>query len=307
MKRTLTVALVLATLAAAPSARGWGSATHAHIADQIGYPRGGKNRAEIYSAMAADLFNTAFDLPDYDELYRLTHQPPDCLAPWVAARRKKEKAIGFGFACHNDAFGADSTAHHAGRTVGLDEGYIIAKAGALLALKPLPPELGIPEPVALSLAHGVVEIAVDIMIKRLDPEIGWKVYRAAARRSKRAPKLLVSTFAPVLAPYAGSVDDAAALILDWEAGFQDMMRVYGYALILDEATALSLFAGALADQAGPYLVAQGIAPPPADELEPLILEYLAVAQELCGPDYAAEIAATVQFVDQELRARGIEY
>ena len=77
-------------------------------------------------------------------------------------RSPNARALAYGFVSHNNLWGVDSTAHHAGRTVGLTEGYVIAKAKALGDTAPLPPQLGIPPEVAPTLYHAIVEAGVDL-------------------------------------------------------------------------------------------------------------------------------------------------
>jgi hypothetical protein len=86
------------------------------------------------------------------------------------------------------------------------------------------------------------------------------------------------------------------------------MVLYGHVLMQDDATAIALMAEQLEDMAKAFLVAVGL-PPLSDDLDikPLLEFGIWQAMGLCKDDFAAEVMATADFVEKELRAHGISY
>jgi len=286
----------------------WSWATHAYIVDQLGRKRGVENGNEIYGSMVPDLFNYLFDHPEYlTYLYKQTHNK--FMKVWKAAESKTEKAFAYGFASHNDRWGADFAAHHAGRMYGQGEGYVKAKAKDLLSIAPLPSELGLPEEVALEILHELVENSVDILISQIaDPVIGRKMTSAAIHRRPALSRLLVETYAGDFSSYAGiSYPEAVRVITSAEKEFRRSMVLYGQVLLQDEATAIQLISGQTADVAQSFLAVYGIPLPPREQIVELIAAYMELAISICESDYLEEIEATVHFVDQQLKSHGISY
>jgi hypothetical protein len=286
----------------------WSWATHTYIDDHLGRKRGMKNTNEIYGSMVPDLFNYMFENPDnLNSLYDQTHN--QFMKMWNIARSKTGKALAYGFVSHNDRWGADFTAHHAGRTYGQAEGYAKAKAKDLLTLAPLPSELGIPEDVALEIFHELVENSVDILISQIaDPVIGRKMISAAIHRSPVISRLLVETYAGDFSTYAGiSYPEAVRVITSAEKKFRRSMVLYGQVLLQDEATAIELISEQTADVAQSFLAVYGIPLPPREQVVELIAAYMELAISICESDYFEEIEATVNFVDEQLKSRGISY
>jgi len=326
----LAVILVVSMLAAADG-RAWNWATHAYIDDHLGKSGPLRNMNEIYGGTGPDVFNFLFDHPDWFQyLYAQTHgfrvdsQEYDTFMKlWDAARLDLGKAEAFGFVSHNDVWGADSTAHHHGITFGQDEGYVIKKAtqiqnlAATGAFDPLPaleslfpadtPD-ELKQAVALEFYHNLVEAAVDILVVRLDPMIGKKLAFSAILRSPEFPLLLVKAYGKQFAdkvniPYP----EAVKVILASEKEFRKSMVLYGQALMQDENTAIELLAEQLADQAVSYLAGYGLTGYSAPDLVPIAKGYIEVAMEYCGPDYAHEIDATIEFVKGGLKSHHISY
>jgi hypothetical protein len=287
----------------------WSAATHAYIEDQLGKKRALENSSEIYGGTVPDLFNYLFNYPAYlDYLSGQTHD--DFLKVWNASRWGLEKPFAYGFVGHNDVWGADFTAHHLCRTCGTGEGYAISKAKDLLAIAPLPPELGIPNEVAIEIFHEIVENSVDILVsKKTDPSIGKKIITSAILRSPQFPLLLVKAYAKDFSSYGGiSYLEAARFITAAEKEFRKTMVLYGQVLMQDEATAIQLISEQTADIAASFLALYGIELPiPKEEIVQMVIEYTTLAISICENDYEQEIAATIHFVDHQLSSHGISY
>jgi hypothetical protein len=302
------IGIVLLTLALYSSeAFSWGFATHTYINDHIGKRGALTNANEIYGGVGPDLFNYLFDYPEYlAYLTDQTHHHPKKV--WSAADYGLEKSLAFGFMSHNDTWGIDYTAHHACRTCAAPEGYAIAKAKTILAIAPLPTELGIPEDVAVEIIHEIVENSVDILIQRTDPLIGQKIMSAALLRSPQFPRLLVKVYGQDFAAFAGITPaEAAVFIISTEREFRKSIALYGLALSQDEETAIQLIAEQTADLAGTFLGGYGIPLPPKEQIIEMVVGYMTLAISICEPDYLGEVKATIRFVDHNLAAHGIYY
>jgi hypothetical protein len=301
--------IFLMLLSLSTEAFSWGAATHAYIEDQLGKKRGLENSNEIYGGIVPDVFNYLFDYPScLGYLYNETHN--EFLKVWKASRCGLEKSVAYGFIGHNDVWGADSTAHHLCRTCGAGEGYAITKAKELLNIAPLPPELGIPEDVAIEIFHEIVENSVDILVsKKRDPLIGRKIVASAILRSPQFPLLLVKAYAKDLSSYAGISDvEAARFITSAEKEFRKTMILYGQVLMQDEVTAIQLISEQTADIAKDFLGLYGIdLSLPKEQVVEMVIAYMKLAISICESDYEHEIAATVHFVDHQLKVNGITY
>ena len=294
------------TLGLVPSqAWAWGSATHAYIADRLGSTQGLTNLNEIYGAMALDTFNYPypFDSPYQYLLQDKAHL--EAIKVWNSAKTGDPytRSAAYGFMSHNDVWGADYTAHHSGRTYGLGEGYIITKTADLLSTPygGLFTLLNVPQSLAFDLTHVAVETGVDVMMLRLDSQIGNKIIDAASQRTPQFPELLVQAYANDL-PL--NYQDASTLIRNAEAKFNSLMQLYGQALSFDEATAVQLLSEQLANIADAYLEQYGITLSPED-LVAFIGAYINEAMALCQGDFEEEINQTITFVDGQLRGNSI--
>ncbi len=305
---TIFLALVLLPSIAFP----WGSATHAYIDDKLGEKWGFKNMNEIYGGMAPDIFNYMFDNPAYmSYLSNQTHNDKEVMKVWEAARFGGGKALAYGFVSHNDVWGADSTAHHSGITYGQNKGYIIAKAERLKDILELVPEyqaLKLPDSVALEVSHNLVESGVDILMKRIDPMIGQKMISSVLLRSPEFPLLLVKAYAKDFSKYAKiTYLDAVKIIISAEREFRKTTILYGQAFTQDEATAIKLISEQMAELSEAFLAAYGVTLPPGTDLTPLIKFAIKQSMKICAKDFDEEIAATINFVDQQLFLHGISY
>lgn len=298
-------------LAAAGNAFAWGNAAHTWLASRMGVKSGYYDFQELYGATLPDQYN--FILDGIGAF--LAYQAHANAAPVIdAALNCGQRAAAFGFASHNDVTGADFTAHSAGQTTP-GVGYVVAKAETLA------PELipaltgvllaagaGLPEAQAVAgglsptLAHLLVESAVDLRVKRgLDRGIGAKMLVAATVRSPGVPQLLAAAYAEELAAFSGqSLQEATAYLVGVEAvNRQDILR-YGRAYSGSQRKALKFMAGLGVAVATAYLNAAtnyqyDVVVPPA-----LAVQFLLAADAVVAPDYAAELRATLVFLRAQL-------
>lgn len=314
-KKYMTLWAIFLALVFFPSmAFPWGSATHAYIDDRIGKKEVLKNMNEIYGGMAPDVFNYMFDNPAYMSfLSYQTHN--EFMKVWKAARFVGGKALAYGFVSHNDMWGADSTAHYSCITCGEADGYAYAKAGILKGIierdptfGPLYKALGIPDPVALEVFHNLVENGTDILMKRIDPLIGQKIISSALFRSPEFPLLLVEAYAKDFSKYFGiRYIEAVNIITSSEKEFRKNTILYGQALTQDEVAATQLISEQMAELAKSYLAVYGITIPEGVDLTPLIKFTIEQSMEICTDDFYGEIAATINFVNQQLILHRVSY
>jgi len=308
-KRFVVVGIICLGLTLSSSeAFSWGFATHAYIDDRLGKTDTRNNLNEIYGGVMPDLFNTLFDYPEYlDFMPVQTHLKS--MKVWKASRGEVEKSLAFGFVSHNNRWGADFTAHHTCRTCGERPGYAYVKAGILLSEYPLPPELGIPDEIAIEIFHEIVENAVDILVKGTDPLVGERLSSAAQQRSDRFPRLLVRAYAKRFASFARITElEAAQFIEAAESGFRDAIDSYGQILLLEEDDAILLISQQTASLAQGFLALYGIdLSMPPEQVVGMVASYMALAIELCQDDYLEEIEATIPYVRHNLRIHGVTY
>ena len=303
--KSLPVAVGIAAITMAPlvNAHGWGVVTHAYIAARLNHQFGRDDPNLMCGAMAPDVFNNLVGLPSEVDLPSYTHSEPYCLQILDAAASRSQRALVYGFICHNDDWGADFTAHHSGRTFGKGKGYVIVKAEALAAIAAMPTNF--PKTVALELGHNLVEMSVDVLMRRLDPEIGRKIAAAARNRDPGFPSLLIRSYSADFRRESSHLD-VVPLIEGSETSFRRLMEVYGQGLMKDEPAAIKMLAEHLADLAPFYLKARHLAVPPRDEVVAMLVMNVNLAMQLCERDYAKEIAATIRFVDQQLKNHRIK-
>ncbi|RPJ05509.1 MAG: hypothetical protein EHM36_08205 [Deltaproteobacteria bacterium] len=316
-KRGLVVlsAVFMAMVLISSEAFPWGWAVHTYVDDHIGKKRALPNSNEIYGGMAADAFLYMFSTPDYlAYLSNQTHN--EFMQVWNTARWGLQKSLAFGFVSHNDQWGADSTAHHSGRTFGQAEGYVIAKAqllkpillDELAILFPGFPNPGLLDAIALEVSHELVENGVDILMKRVDRSIGLKITSAALFRSPEFPFLLARAYAPGFSDTFGIPPlEAARIIISAEKEFRKSMILYGQILMQDEATALQLVSEQTAGVAAGFLAANGIELPEDTDITPLVQYFTELAMSLCADDFATEVDATTSYVSAQMKAHGISY
>jgi len=305
------------------SAYGWGSATHAYIAKELGKEFGLVNLQEMYGSTLPDMVNLKNIPPmePYNSLYAKFHFIEEGSQEAIINQAKwcLEEAFVYGFASHNDAWGADYTAHHNAASIpGPDLGYVtekklepIAELGLMENLSAILIDAGFPLEQALILAAALtptvtelgIEVGVDILIKRNeDPAIGLRLFISALFRDSCIPNLLARA-------YSGSDEALTEIIINSEREFRDMMVLYGKALLLDEEAAIN----GIITQWIP--VVSGLVEKlyPGIEISKQIEErFIALGVEVvnegirvCESDYYDEIWATIDAVGERLEKEGI--
>ena len=304
-KRLLIFSLFLGTILSPRSALAWGAATHAYIAEAFHQEEA--NPLEVYGGMAPDLFNLMTDSPEYDYLVKQTHRSYNKVIK--KAEGTDLAAFAVGFAIHNEKKGADYTAHRKGCTT--KEGYVITRANEL-APKIRPAIEGILEnggiefpslwagPLALELAHPLIENAVDLLIKRNEsPSIGTVVFESARDRPSAVSGLLIETYAKAFSKRLDlSFEETGEFIRDAETEFQQLMIRYGEILILEEEEAVlelatqgvSLIEGYVETLLGTHV----------EFPEEAIVDFLHLALEQEEMTYSQEIALTIEYVRKRL-------
>ena len=327
IKAFITFGLICLLLTMVPaSAFSWGDAIHVYISDRLKAQWGYKNINEIWGSEGPDIFNLIFDpnlCPAWlaDQTHGTTTD--SFMKVWNAANTTSEKALAYGFVSHNEAWGADYTAHVSGLTFGQDVGYVNAKAMVLLNTPINPAEqydpnlnpklgeifasIGMDPDQQLIVAHVIAEYAIDIMLRNnVDPFIGLKVKVAALARSKKFPALLVDAYAADYAANCPGIDYPAAayIIASAEEEYRNSMIFYGKTISMPEPVAVQLIAKQIVALASAFL--GGPLPIPEADVVDLVKAAIYVSMEVCG-DYMTEINATIEYVNDNLTTNGITY
>jgi hypothetical protein len=291
----------------------WGAITHAYFANELGYREGMPNAQEIYGSTLPDMFNLMYGSPYNEYLWMETHYGFMKVANRCSGRNLE--AFAFGFASHNDDWGADLTAHRDARTMP-GEGYVIAKVNELVpVLKPqlidiltaagVPDAATIADDAAPGLAENFVETAVDLLVKENeDPLIGYRLAIAAQLRDYRIPFRIYGAYA---VDFADEFDipllEAATILLRAEKDCRDLMRTYGIIFTMEMSESISFLLQWGAGLAEEFLKAEtGM----DIVVSPSILEDFLFDEVLprIEPDYNAEIAATLTYLAGEMGAHG---
>jgi len=284
----LTLVSVLAIFTA--NAYPWGAAVHVYVASMIKPP----NPNIWYGAMAPDCFNYYFGDPTIKyPLLAQFHDNP--IALWNNAGDDPiKKALAFGFFCHGQTGGADTTAHLHGIQFGKKEGYVILKAKVLdniLTKFPKYRKLKAKYPdYSMEVAHNLLENGLDVLLKRIDPGIGEKIFGAALNRANFAtffPDWLASVYAPSLAGLIGAVEDY----------FCGLMTNYGLMFaFMSEPEIVYMLSQQMATYAPAFL-------PNDPDVQMTFEEAFAIAKygtekamEICADTFPKELAVTVTFV-----------
>lgn len=306
----MVVAMLMCSLPA--PCYGWGAATHAYIAKELGDMQGVTDLQAVYGAVLPDMFNLMFGDPYQQDLWTRTHY--EFMKVVEQAESDRDRALAYGFASHNEAWGADRTAH-VSSIANPETGYVIEKQDELAAI--LEPQVrlfllfsGIDGAAALAeeltpiVAHSAVETAVDWLINdKEDPQIGERMRRAALTRGLSVPILLSKAYAADFAQSAGLTDaQATSVIVGAELAFREQIKLYGTLLGRDDS--IEALAEQGAEQAELLLAARNgrILDVPTD----LTREILTAAIDVVKDDYSAEVAATVAQVERELASHGVE-
>ncbi len=309
-----------AVLLFSQSAFSWGWAVHTYIDEQFEAKLQIKDANLLYGVLVPDIFNYEFNVP---ALYMKNQTHNNFMKLWDAARSQPGRALAFGFVSHNELWGADYTAHISGITFGgfgtitghpNEGGYVIAKAYLLKEdpyLKFVFTSLGLPDAVALTVCHELVEYGVDILMRQHDPMVGARITAAALPPNPNFPMLMEKAYAEQLATQFGlSNVETHKFLVSSERQFRQLMILYGQVLMQDDATAITLIAENLAVISKEFLAASGVTLPPSfddTQLIGLIKYGIGKSMDLCAGDFLDEVNATSDFVAHQLAEHGIEY
>lgn len=245
---SLFAVLIAAALLLPAPAFPWGWAAHVSLEQSLG----SASDESFYGAVLPD-FGQA--IPQVEYLYFIqgqTHYKFDRLADKAVSLGLPD--LGAAFAGHNEASGADYSAHVAGFTNPPGTGgYVNAKSALLLGQAlPFPSgsmtlgaflegvlgENGVPPAAAVQIAaaiapevaHSVIEDGIDILlVQQVNPAAGCQLLSSSlARDAAGVQGLLVKSYARNFAgrftiPYA----EAAGILVGAEAAFQGLMTYYG--------------------------------------------------------------------------------
>ncbi|UCF05802.1 MAG: T9SS type A sorting domain-containing protein [bacterium] len=312
-RRTVLICMTILCVSIPASVLAWGAITHTYLAHELGNRWGFINLQEIYGATLPDMFNLMYGSPYKDYLWHQTHYEYMKVAD--KAYRRNTRAVAYGFTSHNDAWGADWTAHH-GAITNPGEGYVITKVQlitpalvpqitAVLQAAGVPDAAIVAQALAPGLSENFVETAVDILVRRNeDPGAGYRLALAAQLRDFAVPILLIRAYVVGLSrefnmPFLAAV----GLIAGAEKEYRDLMKFYGGIFTKSEEEAIDLLAeqGALLAQA--FLKAEtgyDVTVPVSD-----LADFLRnVAIPAVEPDYGIEIAATLDYLETAMPAHG---
>ena len=288
----------------------WGWATHTYLLKQLV----GDDADAVYGALVPDV-GQVMDPTLGEYIQEQTHHKFSKLVGKGFAMGLPDTA--YGFASHNEFWGADNTAHNP------ISGYVTLKTAALVALTGLDGQVyalllskGITDPDASFLAaqfadviaHEAVEYAVDIRLEETrDPAVGESLADAAELRNPRVPDLIVRAYGRNFAARFRFPDSAAETLLrTGESDFQAFMVGYGSLLAVGNR---QIIVGALAQQGAERLHAYVLALTGLDVTVPAgNLASVLIAAFLVTDDYGPALDATLGLLrrDLSLRIRDIE-
>ncbi len=314
MKNRLFLSLIIGvTLCAGPNlAFGWGAATHVYLAKELGHEPGVMNLQEMYGSVVPDMFNLMFGYEHQDYLWTETHY--QFLKVVEEGNSDESMAFAYGFASHNEDWGADHTAHISSVTVNPEEGYVVTKMkilapqlrlGIMLFLNAngiaYTPELL--DELALAISDTAIESAVDLLVSQdEDTQIGMRMQVAAKLRSPFVPMLLSRAYAKEFAGEAGTiVEEAILMIVETETTFKEYMELYGEMLAQENAIDLMAEQGAQLAE----LMLEGQYGITIEVPSELMKTGLLAAIDLVKDDYSEELAATLGYVEGQLESHGV--
>jgi hypothetical protein len=240
--------------------------THLYIADKV-CPSCGPKSDFYYGAIAPDLALYVGDQAKWPTSFLDTHYLFMDLR--TAARTSSQQAFAKGWLTHNEQWGADFYAH--GHPPYLPGGYVVQKAKAIASA------YGVDE----ELAHYLVEVAVDLLVKKNDdPKIGLKLLNAVLYRSWEDRNLLANVLV-----WQNQRTDWLTLTTA-ELAFRNLVGRYAMALSLPSP----LDKGAIADL-GVQLAKEMYGLEVSKET---LLGWLNFAMTFCKDDYKAVIEGAIE-------------
>ena len=307
MKKILIFICFISLMLVPASALAWGSATHSYFAKKLGKNNGYINLQEMYGAVVPDMFNLMFGHPYRNYLWTQTHY--EFMKLVDVAKIGIGKAFAYGFASHNEKWGADYTAHICA-VLNPGEGYVVAKTNMLAPL--LEPKIteflianGIPytpelvQELSLAFADSSVESAIDLLVSQNeDKQVGAQMALAAQLRNLFVPFLLAKAYAQDLAQQPDMTNyQATSLIFNAEKQFREYIKSYGIMLTKDERIDLMAQQGAqLAQERLEKEYEISVVVPPG-----LMKESLLAATGIVKYDYSLELTATLNYLKTQLK------
>jgi hypothetical protein len=264
----LMIYLLFMALSLSPTlVQAFNPATHLYIAERV-FPNSVQKIDLYYGSIAPDLVYYVLQ-PDKwptPTAFEDTHYEYINLRPY--AWGPTQRAFAKGWLTHNEKWGADYYAH-------INPGYVIDKASLLSAKTGIRPEF----------AHYAIEVAIDLLLKRNDAEIGEKLLKASLLRSWEDRQLLVKVLV-----LRGKRTDWLTLA-SAELAFRNLVVRYAWALALpspqDEQT--------LARLGAQLAVEMGITTVSPDD----VLYLLGIAVGLCE-DYYPVIEDAIEGIKRNL-------
>jgi len=266
----------------------------------------------MYGAVLPDMPNLMLGHPHQEYLWTKTHY--EFMKVVDKADRGAEKASAYGFASHNEAWGADRTAH-INAIIMPGKGYVVAKTNILApwlepAIEALLSANGIPhtpemvDDLAVRFADVSVESAVDLLVSRNEDRlVGIRMFLAAELRGWFVPFLLWEAYGMDYVTETGTPPLFAALtILIAEKQFREYVGLYGAILAQEDAADLMAEQGAQLAEAM-FEKEYGIQ---LDVPAGLMKLALLVAVEVVRYDYSQELEATLDYVEDQLEVHGVE-
>jgi hypothetical protein len=303
MRRAVLILPFLALIPFASPAFGWGSATHAYIADHLGYRFGALNDAEIYGEMAADFLEGDPHLARDPTLSAYTHGAPgdeSFMTLWQEARRPADRAAAYGWVAHNAVWGADSmgydpvTSFVGQRAAALED--LLATAGVWDYINT---QFGfyLPAEDRRWFCVVIVETDGDIVLKSDDPRLGERVMTAALVGDPNLGNFLARVL-------PGPDPDTIRALEDQ---FRHSMYVYGAGLAQKQDEAIELLSHQVALHTLMYFTL-GHPELNVDEAVDTIdrLSHFAMLTELPYMDgYVPAVQETILAVSKELNAHHV--
>lgn len=285
------IGVSLAALLVSSLAQAWGPGTHTYVADELWHPKHMKANV-LYGAVSPDfyLLKPGALLPG-DPLFQATHY--NYGAMWFAARTPAGLALAWGFTTHNEAWGADHSAHlRSFDYPAAKNGYVILKAAELQQL--LIGQLnaaGMGQYIPMITpdnCHFIIEYGIDLLAKQRHPGLGDKLFGAATNRSPEMGALVARA-------YSNGDPATAAALRDMEATWRAFMIQYGGILKLPDTEAMPAMAEFLVNLG----VKLGVLPLPSTPEEEAALTGLITlglndSMAVCAPDFDTEITKTIE-------------
>ncbi len=313
-------------VAAITPALAWPPGTHAYIAEKLKH--GADPIDVMFGSMAPDI-NQVLSIDQLSPYFYATHYSANAgytdqgfLDLWYTGQQmstREAHSLAFGFATHNEEWGADYYAHikshlypgYSNPQYPGQNGYVWVKAGQLCRLMKVQLKAaGIDNPILDVLlsdtmnCHFVVEYGMDLLLKATrDPLIGSKLLAAVQQHDAATMQsLFVATYTQEISGVT-----MGTLMAGAEPLWSEVLKQYGTALDLpmDQAIpAVAAFLEALAEQ-------QEIVPPlPPEQKQQLTLVIelgLIDSLGLCAPDFNPELDLTVKSVRSNLAEHGVRY